>query len=212
MPAFTHYGLKPLPTEDLIVYSQMLQTNIQDSIDAKQTMLSSGPFLEKFALATASVIKSYLAGGRLYIAGNGGSAADSQHLAAEFISKLARDRNPLPAEALTTDTSILTAIGNDYGFEHVFSRQLIAKLRPEDMFLGISTSGNSKNILTALDICRQRNVKSILFTGHSGGMAAQFADFSLIVPGARTSTIQELHIVLAHSLCEAVESVLMPMD
>jgi D-sedoheptulose 7-phosphate isomerase len=116
----------------------------------------------------------------------------------------------LPAEALTTDTSALTAIGNDYGFEHVFSRQLIAKARPEDVFLGITTSGKSPNILKALEVCKERSIKSLVFTGRDGGPAARLADYSLAVPGLRTSTIQELHIVLAHTLCEAVETALFP--
>jgi D-sedoheptulose 7-phosphate isomerase len=153
----------------------ILQTNVAQSIQAKEALLKDARLLETFSKATAHVIECYKAGGRLYIAGNGGSAADSQHLAAEFVSKLARDRNPLPAESLTTDTSILTAIGNDYGYEHVFSRQLIAKLKPNDVFLGITTSGRSKNILSALQVCKEVGVKSIVFTGFGGGAAATLA-------------------------------------
>jgi D-sedoheptulose 7-phosphate isomerase len=189
-----------------------LRTNVNQSLRAKEALLNDARLLEAFSAATTHVIDCYKAGGRLYVAGNGGSAADSQHLVAEFVSKLARDRNPLPAEALTTDTSILTAIGNDYGYEHVFSRQLIAKLKPNDVFLGITTSGKSKNILTALQVCRQAGVKSIVFTGFGGGQAAELADYALVAPGDRTSTIQELHIVLAHSICESVELALFPMD
>lgn len=190
----------------------ILQTNVAQSIQAKEALLKDARLLETFAKATSHVIECYKAGGRLYIAGNGGSAADSQHLAAEFVSKLARDRNPLPAESLTTDTSILTAIGNDYGYEHVFSRQLIAKLKPNDVFLGITTSGRSKNILSALQVCKEIGVKSIVFTGFGGGAAATLADYPLIAPGDRTSTIQELHILLAHSVCEAVELALFPVE
>jgi D-sedoheptulose 7-phosphate isomerase len=144
----------------------------------------------------------------LYIAGNGGSAADAQHLAAEFVSKLARDRAPLPAEALTVDSSILTAIGNDYGFDLVFSRQLQGKLTAQDIFLGITTSGNSPNILRALEVCRQKSVPSIVFSGRDGGQVRDLADFCIIAGGDTTATIQELHIVLAHSLCESVERAL----
>jgi D-sedoheptulose 7-phosphate isomerase len=151
-------------------------------------------------------LESYYSCGRLYIAGNGGSAADAQHLAAEFVSKLAHDRAPLPAEALTTNSSILTAIGNNYGFEHVFSRQLIAKLKENDIFLGITTSGRSPNILKALEVCRHKGVQSIVFTAYDGGLAKDFADICIAVPGMHTSTIQELHIVLAHTLCECIES------
>jgi D-sedoheptulose 7-phosphate isomerase len=192
-------------------FARMLTANLADSIKAKQLLAADEDLLAAFGRAAAEVVSTYQRGGRLFIAGNGGSAADSQHLAAEFVSKLARDRNPLPAEALTTDTSALTAIGNDYGFEHVFSRQLIAKARTNDMFLGITTSGKSLNILMALNACRERGFKSLLFSGHDGGPARELADFPLVVPGVRTSTIQELHIVLAHTLCEAVESVLFPI-
>ncbi|PLZ00557.1 phosphoheptose isomerase [Burkholderia sp. WAC0059] len=192
--------------------STILQTNITQSIKAQETLLNDRSLLEVFASATSHVIDRYKAGGRLYIAGNGGSAADAQHLAAEFVSKLARDRNPLPAEALTTDSSILTAIGNDYGYEHVFSRQLIAKLGANDVFLGITTSGKSKNILSALEACKRVGAKSIVFTGFDGGPAAELADYALIAPGDRTSTIQELHILLAHSICESVESALFPSE
>ena len=192
--------------------TDILHTNTVDSIQAKEALLKDARLIEVFGKAASHVIDCYKSGGRLYIAGNGGSAADAQHLAAELVSRLARDRNPLPAESLTTDTSILTAVGNDYGFEHVFSRQLIAKLRPQDVFLGITTSGKSKNILLALDVCKQMAVKSLIFTGFTGGPAAEIADYSFIVPGARTSTVQELHILLAHSLCESVEMALFPVE
>jgi D-sedoheptulose 7-phosphate isomerase len=144
-------------------------------------------------------------GGRLYIAGNGGSAADAQHLAAEFVSKLSRDRAPLPAEALTVDSSILTAIGNDYGYDFVFSRQLAGKATSKDVFLGITTSGQSANILKALEECRLLKIPSIVFCGRDGGAAKELADYCILAPGIATSTIQELHILLAHTLCECVE-------
>lgn len=191
--------------------ADLLKKNLNASIDAKKIFLEDKEQLDIFLKATKEVIHAYRNGGRLYIAGNGGSAADSQHLAAEFVSKLARDRNPLPAEALTTDTSILTAIGNDYGFEKVFSRQLEGKLKQEDIFLGITTSGNSPNILLALATCKSKGVKTIVFTGRDGGKAKAGADFCVIVPGSATSTIQELHIVLAHTLCESVEQAIFPV-
>lgn len=192
-----------LPSVD---YDAVLVDNVRDSIAAKTALLSDNHLIARYSAAVAHIVACYRAGGRLYIAGNGGSAADAQHLAAEFVSKLARDRNPLPAEALTVDSSIITAIGNDYGFEQVFSRQLSAKLQPKDVFLGITTSGKSPNILRALDVCREKGVKSIVLTGHDGGAVTSLADYTLIVPGTRTSTIQELHIVMAHSICECVEA------
>lgn len=191
---------------------KILETNILAAIDAKQSLLADTSLLASFQQAVDHVISCYQRGGRLYIAGNGGSAADSQHLAAEFVSKLARDRNPLPAEALTTDSSILTAIGNDYGFEKVFSRQLAGKLQANDVFLGITTSGQSPNILQALQECKARGIKTIVFTGRDGGQVKLLTDYCIIVPGAMTSTIQELHIMLAHTLCECVETALFPIQ
>jgi D-sedoheptulose 7-phosphate isomerase len=192
----------------MISVVEILQKNLRASIQAKQQFLLDDAQGQEFSRATNMVIERYRAGGRLYIAGNGGSAADAQHLAAEFVSKLARDRAPLPAEALTVDSSILTAIGNDYGYEQVFSRQLAGKLTEKDVFLGLTTSGTSANILLALEVCRQRHVPSIVFTGRDGGLARGKADYCVIASGERTSTIQELHILLAHSLCEAVECAL----
>jgi D-sedoheptulose 7-phosphate isomerase len=185
--------------------SKVLIKNIEACIKAQELLLINSELNTIFNNAVNAVINCYRLGGRLYIAGNGGSAADAQHLAAEFVSKLARDRAPLPAEALTVDSSILTAIGNDYGFDQIFSRQLAAKLTQNDIFLGITTSGKSPNILSALELCRAKGVPTILFSGHDGGLAKKIADFSIVTPGEMTSTIQELHILFAHSLCESVE-------
>ena len=189
-----------------------LRTRLIASIEAKQAMLSDSKALVIFDEIVEAVIAAYKAGGRLYIAGNGGSAADAQHLATEFVSKLARDRAPLPAEALTVDSSTLTAIGNDYGFENVFSRQVEGKMTPKDVFLGITTSGNSKNILAALLSCRKIGVRSIVFSGHNGGLVANEADHCLLAPSKVTSTIQEIHIVFCHALCECVENAMFPLQ
>jgi D-sedoheptulose 7-phosphate isomerase len=189
-------------------YAAVLRKNLVASIAAKQRFLDSAEQIQSFAKAVDVVVRRYREGGRIYIAGNGGSAADAQHLAADFVSKLARDRAPLPAEALTVDSSILTAIGNDYGYEQVFSRQLAGKAGAKDVFLGITTSGKSPNILKALEQCRALGVPSIVFCGRDGGPARALADYCIIATGTETSTIQELHIVLAHSLCECVESAL----
>lgn len=189
-------------------HSEILIRNTKRSMDAKAALVANKEALVEFDRAVTHIVTSYKAGGRLYIAGNGGSAADAQHLAAEFVSKLARDRAPLPAEALTVDSSILTAIGNDYGYEQVFARQIAGKMTSKDVFLGITTSGNSPNIVKALEQCRSQGVKTIVFSGRDGGAVAKKADFVIIAPGQMTSTIQELHIVLAHSLCECVEAAL----
>lgn len=186
--------------------SEVLKINLSDSITAKQTFMEDQEQVGVFELAVQTIANCYHSGGRLYIAGNGGSAADAQHLAAEFVSKLARDRDPLPAEALTVDSSILTAIGNDYGFEKVFSRQIQGKMTEKDVFLGITTSGNSPNILEALKMCRSKNIPSIVFSGRDGGKVKGEADYCIVATGDKTSVIQELHIVLAHALCECIEN------
>lgn len=185
-----------------------LRRNVAASVAAQQRMLADSATMSAFDAAVRTVVARYRAGGRLYVAGNGGSAADAQHLAAEFVGRLAHDRAPLPAEALTTDSSILTAIGNDYGFERVFERQLAGKAGPRDVFLGITTSGESPNILRALEHCRRAGLPSVVFAGRDGGRARALADHCVAVPGDATSTIQELHIVLAHTLCECVEAAL----
>jgi D-sedoheptulose 7-phosphate isomerase len=185
--------------------NEILVDNLKASINAKKIFIEDSSQGKIFQDATNEVIKRYKLGGRLYIAGNGGSAADAQHLAAEFVSKLAKDRNPLPAEALTVDSSILTAIGNDYGFEKVFSRQIIGKVTPNDIFLAITTSGMSPNIIDALKACNQKNIPSILFTGKDGGLAKSFASYTIIAPGSSTAIIQEIHILMAHTLCQCVE-------
>jgi D-sedoheptulose 7-phosphate isomerase len=189
-----------------------LKTRLTASIEAKQALLSDSNALATFEAVVKLAIDTYKSGGRLYIAGNGGSAADAQHLAAEFVSKLARDRAPLAAEALTVDTSILTAIGNDYGFEHVFSRQIEGKMTQKDVFLGITTSGSSKNILAALRSCRKMGIRTIVFSGGNGGLVATEADYCLLAPGSVTSTIQEIHIVFSHALCECVENAMFPLQ
>ena len=185
--------------------TQILTQNLLDSVQAKQDLLQNKAQILLFEKAVEKVISCYKAGGRLYIAGNGGSAADAQHLAAEFVSKLSKDRDPLAAEALTVDTSVLTAIGNDYGYDKIFSRQIEGKLTKNDIFLGITTSGKSLNIINALDICRKMGIPTIVFSGNDGGTVLEKADYCIVPPGNRTSTIQEIHIVLAHSLCECVE-------
>jgi D-sedoheptulose 7-phosphate isomerase len=186
--------------------AERLRRNLLSSIDAKRALIDDSSRVDTFAAAVTAVIGVYKNGGRLYIAGNGGSAADAQHLAAEFVSRLAQERRPLPAEALTVDSSILTAVANDYGFDQVFARQLVAKASPQDAFLAITTSGNSPNILRALEACRNLGIRTLLFTGRDGGAARSLADYVIAAPGSATSSIQEVHIVLAHTLCECVEA------
>jgi D-sedoheptulose 7-phosphate isomerase len=158
--------------------------------------------LVRFAELTAASMK---AGGKLLVAGNGGSAADAQHLVAEFVSRLTINRPALRAIALTTDTSILTAIGNDFSFDSVFERQIEALGAPGDIFLGISTSGNSRNILCAVERARALGLTTVGFTGNDGGQLAQHCDLSVVVPSTVTMNIQESHLALEHIFCMMVE-------
>lgn len=145
------------------------------------------------------------AGGKLIFFGNGGSAADAQHLATELTIRYKQDRKPLAAIALTTDSSSLTAAGNDYGFDHVFSRQLEALGRKEDLAIGFSTSGNSANVLKALEAARNMGMTTAGFSGRDGGAMRSLCDVMLIVPSPSTARIQEMHITLGHLLCGALE-------
>lgn len=145
-------------------------------------------------------------GNKVIFCGNGGSAADSQHLAAELMGRYKFDRAPMPAMSLTVDTSALTAIGNDYGYDKVFSRQLRGIGNKGDVLVGISTSGNSKNILDAFAVAKEKGIKTIAFTGESGGEMLKSADICLNVPSSTTNNIQEMHIACGHLICGIVES------
>ena len=158
---------------------------------------------------TADAMKS---GHKLLVAGNGGSAADAQHLVAEFVVRLSANRPALRAIALTTDTSILTAVGNDYSFEHVIERQVEALGQPGDVFLAISTSGNSKNLIRALTLARKLGITTIGFTGNGGGKMKPLCDHNVIVPSSVTMNIQESHLALEHIFCMTVERFTFGMD
>jgi D-sedoheptulose 7-phosphate isomerase len=153
-----------------------------------------------------TITQAFRAGGKLFIAGNGGSAADAQHIAGEFLSRLNFDRNPLPAVALTTDTSVLTAIGNDYGFDRVFERQVRGLGRSGDVLIAISTSGRSSNIIAALKAARGIGLTTIGFTGSGMRPMDSFCDLCLWAPSDETPQIQQIHIVAAHAICGLVES------
>ena len=157
-----------------------------------------------YAIADA-ITQAIRNGGKLMLAGNGGSAADAQHIAGEFVARLNFDRNPLPAIALNTDTSVLTAIGNDYGYEHVFERQVRGLGRPGDVLIAISTSGRSANILAALKTAREIGITAIGFTGGGERAVTAYCDLCLAAPCMETPLIQQIHIVCAHAMCEIVE-------
>jgi D-sedoheptulose 7-phosphate isomerase len=155
-------------------------------------------------LAAAMIRASREHGGKLLLLGNGGSAADAQHIAAEFIGRFQRERDALPAIALTTDTSILTSVGNDYGFEHVFARQVDGLARPGDVVFGLSTSGSSRNVVAAIEAAKARGCRTIALTGEPGALAA-LVDLHIGVPGLPTARVQEAHIFAGHLLCELLD-------
>jgi D-sedoheptulose 7-phosphate isomerase len=161
--------------------------------------------LQCVAAVAERITRTFRAGGKVLLAGNGGSAADAQHVAGEFLSRFKLDRNPLPAIALTTDTSVLTAIGNDYGFEGVFERQVRGLGRAGDVFIAYSTSGRSKNVLAALRAAREIGMTNVGFTGGNGGDMRALCDFTCAAPSDDTALIQQIHIVAAHALCLLVE-------
>ena len=163
-------------------------------------------------LCVNKITKSILNGGCLYVAGNGGSAADSQHFVAEFISKLSKDRDPIKAISLTVDTSIITAIGNDYGFENIFSRQLEALINLNDVFFAITTSGKSKNILKAIKKAKEKGATTIMLTSKNYQELNKNCDLVLRAPGENTAEIQETHLIIYHTLCYLVEKQLVEKE
>ncbi|CAM2803992.1 D-sedoheptulose 7-phosphate isomerase [Helicobacter burdigaliensis] len=182
-----------------------IKNQIQDSIETKTKILNDDNLVELIKKASLEVIKAYKNGNKTLLAGNGGSAADAQHIAGEFVSRFYFDRPGIPSIALSTDTSILTAIGNDYGYENLFSRQVQAQGVKGDVFIGISTSGNSKNIIKALEICKEKGIFSIGLSGSSGGAMNELCDICIKVPSSCTPRIQESHIVIGHIICAIVE-------
>ncbi len=156
--------------------------------------------------AVSLIVQSYRQGGGVFVFGNGGSAADAQHMAAELVGRFLKDRPGLRAEALTTDASVLTSVANDYGFERIFARQIEGKGRAGDVAIGLSTSGKSPNVVAAMQQARKMGLKTIVFTGNNGGPLAALADVLLDVPASLTPRIQESHTVIYHTICEMVEA------
>jgi D-sedoheptulose 7-phosphate isomerase len=161
--------------------------------------------LPRFLEAIKLVSQAFERGNKLLLLGNGGSAADAQHIAAEFVNRFIIDRPPLPAIALTTDTSILTSVANDSAFQEIFARQIKALGKEGDVVIGLSTSGNSPNVIRALEVAKEMGIKTVALTGNDGGMLARLADIPLVVSSSSTPRIQETHILVGHILCEMVE-------
>ncbi|EAI6783350.1 TPA: D-sedoheptulose 7-phosphate isomerase [Campylobacter jejuni] len=182
-----------------------IKEHFQESILVKEQILKDENLITLIKNASLEVIKAYRNGNKTLLAGNGGSAADAQHIAGEFVSRFYFDRPGIASIALTTDTSILTAISNDYGYENLFARQVQAQGVKGDVFIGISTSGNSKNILKALELCKQKEIISIGLSGASGGAMNELCDYCIKVPSTCTPRIQEAHILIGHIICAIVE-------
>ena len=177
-----------------------------ESIQVKEELLRD--YVGQIKDIADLIIDCLKKGGKVMLCGNGGSAADSQHIAAEFIGRFKRDRSALAAISLTTNTSVLTSLANDYGYDVVFSKQVEALAQKNDILIGISTSGKAKNVALALKQAKKNNLKTIALTGGDGGELAKLADVSFIVPSAITARVQEAHITVGHIICELVEQIL----
>jgi len=184
--------------------------SIQESISAKERLLESGETVTTIARVSEVLIDSLQAGHKLLLFGNGGSAADAQHIAAEFVGRFAFDRPALPAMALSVNTSCVTAIGNDYGFDLAFSRQVEALGKRGDVAIGISTSGNSANVLRALSVARGMGLHTVAFAGEGGGKLKGAVDFCICAPSNQTPRIQECHILIGHVISQLVEQAMFP--
>jgi len=187
---------------------QRLVRSIEDSIAAKERLLNQPDTLATIECVSELLIRAMQAGNKLLLFGNGGSAADAQHIAAEFIGRFALDRPALPALALSVNTSCITAIGNDYGFDVVFARQIQALGRVGDVAIGISTSGNSPNVCLGLSAAREMGLHTVAFAGQSGGKVKGLADYCICAPSDETPRIQECHILFGHVISEVVEQAL----
>ncbi len=184
---------------------QKIKSIISSSIEVKSNILKDEKFLQQISDVAKLIAAAFRNGNRVYLCGNGGSAADAQHLAAEFTGRFYSDREPLPAEALHVNTSFLTAVGNDYSFDQVYERAVKAHGRKGDVLIALSTSGNSKNILLAIEEGKKRGMTVIGFSGETGGKMKGACDYLFNVPSKDTPRIQESHILIGHIICQLVE-------
>lgn len=187
-----------------------IQQAIEDSIKLKQSLLEDNHFIEQIQRVIFLIVQAYKEDKKVLFCGNGGSAADAQHLAAELSGRFYYDREPLYAEALHVNTSYLTAVANDYAYDEVYARMLKASGQKGDVIVGISTSGNSKNVIKAFEIAKQKGISVVALTGEGGGEMGKMADILLAVPSKDTPRIQECHIMIGHIVCEMVEKALFP--
>jgi D-sedoheptulose 7-phosphate isomerase len=183
----------------------VVKSQLQASCEVKEKILADADLLASIADVAARCIEAVRQGNKVMLAGNGGSAADAQHIAAEFIGRFEVEREGLPAIALPANSSTMTSLGNDYGYDAVFRRQVQALGRPGDVFVGISTSGNSPNVVAAIEECRKQGITAIGLTGEGGGRMAELCDVCLRVPSKNTARIQESHITIGHIICSLVD-------
>lgn len=182
-----------------------IEESIKESIEVKNRILSDKRLMQSIEDAVKVIVRSLRCGGKVHFCGNGGSAADAQHLAAELSGRFYFDRPPLNAEALHCNSSYLTAVANDYGYDHIFSRMLEASAKKDDVVVGISTSGNSANIIEAYKTCKKLNINIVSLTGKDGGKMKEYGGIILNVPSDDTPRIQESHIMIGHIMCELIE-------
>jgi D-sedoheptulose 7-phosphate isomerase len=205
---YTCYGelneLNTLETEPDM--EALIRNRIKETINNLNKLFLDEKTAKLISNTANSIVESVRSGNKLMICGNGGSAADAQHMAGEFLCRFYKDREPLPAIALTTDVSVLTSISNDYSYDDVFSRQVKALGKSGDILLGISTSGASKNVLNAFMIAREKGIKTVLLTGNTEKEIAQFSDIVIKTPSTDTPRIQEMHLIIEHIICEIVEN------
>lgn len=183
----------------------IINKNIEQAKDSIAKLANAKETIQSIDLASQACSETIANGGKLLICGNGGSAADSQHFAAELIGRFYFDRQPLPAIALSTDSSILTCVGNDYSFSDIFSRQVQALCNKNDLVFGISTSGNSDNVMKAFDEAKKIGAKTLLLTGNKKGHLESISDIIIPVPSSDTARIQEMHLLVEHTICESIE-------
>lgn len=190
----------------------LIEKVIGESIRVKQELIKDSNIINQIDQASSHLINTFNNHNKFFAAGNGGSASDAQHIVAELVGRFNYDRPPLNAEALSTNTSNITCIGNDYGYDHIFERQIWANAKKGDYFLAISTSGNSKNILLAAERAKNMGIYVLGLTGETGGLLKEYCDINICIPSSNTARIQECHILLGHLLCELVELKLYPKE
>lgn len=184
----------------------------EESVSTKQKIIQDNVLLEKIELLTNKIIQCYQNNGKVLWCGNGGSAADAQHLAAELSGRFYYDRQPLYSEALHVNTSYITAVANDYSYDEIFARLVKAMIQPQDILIGLSTSGNSKNVINALIEAKNKEAYTVGFTGETGGKMKDYVDLLINVPSKDTPRIQESHMMIGHTVCQLVEQILFPKN